>query len=58
MKRRTIQQLIQQWNALNTDTEMVKFIDSLTPAETKLLDMAIRGGLAPKEPAYMSKVTV
>jgi hypothetical protein len=56
MKRRTIQQLVQAWDKLSTDTEMVQFIDSLTPTETKLLDMAIRGGLAPKEPPYMNQV--
>jgi len=53
IKRRTIPVLIQGWLELNNDTEMVKFIDSLSAAETKLLDMAIRGGLAPKEPPYM-----
>jgi hypothetical protein len=53
MKRRTIQQLIQQWNNLGTDSEMVQFVDGLNPIETKLLDMAIRGGLTTKEPAYM-----
>jgi hypothetical protein len=56
MKRRTIQQLVQAWDNLANDTEMVDFIDSLNPTETKLLDMAIRGGLATKEPAYMNQV--
>ena len=56
MKRRTIQQLIQQWTALDNDTQMVQFIDSLNPTETRLLDMAIRGGLTTAEPAYMLKV--
>jgi hypothetical protein len=55
IKRRTIPVLIQQWNQLNSDCEMVKFIDSLNPAETRLLDMAIRGGLAPKQPLYIKE---
>ncbi|CAB4135366.1 hypothetical protein UFOVP646_24 [uncultured Caudovirales phage] len=55
MKRKTIQQLVQEWNALQNDEEMVDFIDGMTQTETKLLEMAIRAGITTQEPGYMLK---
>ena len=55
---RNLQQLVELYNNLTNDQELVAFIDSLNAKEVKIMDRAMLTGVVPTEPAYILRERV